>query len=292
MFKRSMPLLGLLGVFGLFCCGLVQAADDLAQGFATPPDSAKPRVYWWWLNSRVSKEGITRDLEEYRAKGIGGVLLFDAGMPAGPMPSGPKFMSPEWLEMVKHALREADRLGIEVSVNLCSGWDAGGPWITPEFAAKHFVQSELRLTGPRKFSGKLPQPSGDAACYRDVCVQAVREKTGSRPLPLPSVSASSAMYPTDNAADGNEQTFWVSDGRKPGDGPTKQKPEWLRFEFIEPVTVKTLHLIPRTPFGPRQIEVQISRDGQDFATVKAFSLTRRLPLSCRCRRPRPGSSAS
>src|SRR3990172_5339552 len=112
------------------------AAGDLAKDFVAPPDSAKPRVYWWWLNSRVSKEGITRDLEEYHAKGIGGVLLFDAGMPAGPMPSGPKFMSPEWLETMKHALREADRLGIEVSVNLCSGWDAGGPWITPEFAAK------------------------------------------------------------------------------------------------------------------------------------------------------------
>ena len=84
-------------------------ATDLAKQFASPPDSAKARVYWWWLNSRVSKEGITRDLEEYRAKGIGGVLLFDAGMPAGPMPAGPKFMSPEWREMVKHALREADR---------------------------------------------------------------------------------------------------------------------------------------------------------------------------------------
>ncbi len=274
-------LIALVALLGLFWSGLA-AADDLAQGFAIPPDSAKPRVYWWWLNSRVSKEGITRDLEEYRAKGIGGVLLFDAGMPAGPMPSGPKFMSPEWLDMVKHALREADRLGIEVSVNLCSGWDAGGPWITPEFAAKHFVQSEVRLTGPRKFSGKLPRPTSDAASYRDVAVQAVREKTGNRPLPPPRVSASSAMYPTDNAVDGNEQTFWVSEGRKPGEGPTKQKPEWLRFEFIEPITVKTLHLIPRTPFGPRQIEVQVSDDGRTFTTVKAFSLTKEasfeLPL--------------
>ena len=258
----------------LFCVLAVEAAvaGDLAMDFVVPPDSAKPRVYWWWLNSRVSKEGITRDLEQYRAKGIGGVLLFDAGMPAGPMPSGPKFMSPEWLEMVKHALLEADRLGIEVSINLCSGWDAGGPWITPDLAAKRFVQSELRLTGPRKFEGKLPQPPSDAAYYRDVAVQAVREKSGDRPLPLPSLSASSAMYPTDNAVDGNEQTFWVSEGREPGEAPTKQKPEWLRFEFIEPVTVTTLHLIPRTPFGPRRIEVQVFNGERTFTTVKAFSL--------------------
>jgi hypothetical protein len=277
---RKQTVIVLLALCAL--AGIASAADDLAKNFAAPPDAAKPRVYWWWLNSRVSKEGITRDLEEYRAKGIGGVLLFDAGMPAGPMPPGPKFMSPQWLELVEHALREADRLGIEVSINLCSGWDAGGPWITPEFAAKHFVQSELRLTGPRKFSGKLPRPPSDTAFYRDVAVQAVPEKTGSRPLPPPRVSASSSMYPAENAADGNEQSFWVSDGRKPGDGPTKQKPEWLRFEFIEPVTVTTLQLIPRIPFGPRQIEVQVSQDGQTFTAVKAFSLTKEasfaLPL--------------
>src|SRR3990170_4967347 len=138
----------------VFCVLAVEAvvAGDLAMDFVGPPDSAKPRVYWWWLNSRVVKEGITRDLEQYKAKGIGGVLLFDAGGEAGPMPSGPAFMSAPWRELFQHALREADRLGIEVSVNLCSGWDAGGPWITPEHAAKHFVQSELRLTGPQKFS--------------------------------------------------------------------------------------------------------------------------------------------
>ncbi len=250
------------------------AAGDLAKDFVAPPDSAKPRVYWWWLKSRVSQEGITRDLEQYRAKGIGGVLLFDAGGEAGPMPSGPRFMSPEWRELFKHALREADRLGIEVSVNLCSGWDAGGPWITPEHAAKQFVQSELGVTGPQKLSAKLPQPPGNAAFYRDVAVQAFREKSSVHPPPQPRVTASSSQspYPPDNAADANEESFWVSNGLHPGDAPTKQKPEWLRFDFPEPITIKMLHLIPRTPFGPREIEVQVSGNGQKFTTVKACSL--------------------
>ena len=53
--------------------------DELADGFRAPPDEAKPRVYWWWLNNLVSREGITRDLEQFQAKGIGGVLLFNAG---------------------------------------------------------------------------------------------------------------------------------------------------------------------------------------------------------------------
>ena len=251
--------------------------DELAGGFRQPPDSAKPRVYWWWLNSRVNREGITRDLEEYRAKGIGGVLLFDAGSPAGPMPSGPRFMSPEWRELFKHALREADRLGLEVSVNLCSGWDAGGPWITPDRAAQHFAQSELVVAGPRRFSGQLPPPPGDPAHYQDVAVQAIREPPGYRAIPTPRVTASSSQrdYPVLQAADGNDQSFWVSDGWHPGDAPTPQKPEWLQFDFPEPVAVGRLHLVSHVPYGPRNIEVQASADGRQFAPIKAFSLPNR-----------------
>jgi hypothetical protein len=162
-----------------------QATMDLSSGFASPPDAAKPRVYWWWLNNLVSEEGITRDLEQFKAKGIAGVLLFNAGGPAGPMPSGPDFMGLEWREMVKHAVREADRLGIEVSINLCSGWDAGGPWITDETASHHYVQSELVLQGPRKFAGPLPQPSGNVKGYHDVAVQAFRKPKGGKALEEP-----------------------------------------------------------------------------------------------------------
>ena len=90
----------------------------MARGFIEPSNAAKPRVYWWWLMSLVSTEGITKDLEEMAAKGIGGVLLFDASGSPGAMPHGPAFMSPAWRENFKHALREAGRLGLEVSVNL------------------------------------------------------------------------------------------------------------------------------------------------------------------------------
>jgi len=43
--------------------------DILRGSFIFPPDHAKPRTYWWWLFNRVDKEGITRDLEEFKAKG-------------------------------------------------------------------------------------------------------------------------------------------------------------------------------------------------------------------------------
>ena len=199
---------------GMLHWPLQAVGSDMERDFLTPPNDAKPRVYWWWLNSLVNQEGITRDLEEYRAKGIGGVLLFDAGGPAGPMPSGPRFMSAEWRGLFKHTLREADRLGLEVSVNLCSGWDAGGPWITPQYAARQFAQSELTVAGPKRFSGQLPQPPGNVAQYRDVAVQAFRESSNRPAWPQARVTASSSQkdYPARHVADGNDQSFWVSDG--------------------------------------------------------------------------------
>ena len=42
---------------------LALSADELAKGFAVPPDSAKPWTYWFWINGNITREGITADLE-------------------------------------------------------------------------------------------------------------------------------------------------------------------------------------------------------------------------------------
>lgn len=166
-------------VMSIICWGdfrgtqaLDQSGPELVRGFVSPPDSAKPRVFWWWLNSLVDREAITRDLEEFRAKGIGGVLIVDAGGNPGkePMPSGPVFMGTEWRNLFKHALTEAARLNLEVSVNLASGWCTGGSWITPEYGMKEHAYCVTKVTGPQHFSGTLAIPAGTA--YRDVAVQA------------------------------------------------------------------------------------------------------------------------
>src|SRR5690606_39587097 len=52
--------------------------DVLMQGFIAPSDTVKSSCYWWWFNGLVDKEGITRDLEEFREKGMGGVLLVNS----------------------------------------------------------------------------------------------------------------------------------------------------------------------------------------------------------------------
>ena len=134
-------------------------AEGLYQNFQSPPDWAKPSGYWWWLNANVDKKAITRDLEEFKAKGMGAVLLVSTGQWGGRMPAqGPVFLSDGWMELYKHALKEANRLGIKVDVNVAPGWNMGGPWITPEKANRWFLQSQMTIKGPQKFSAKLPLP--------------------------------------------------------------------------------------------------------------------------------------
>lgn len=149
--------------------------DSLKNSFLSPPDSAKPRVYWWWLFNRVDKAGITRDLEEFRAKGISGVNLICTGGYAGKTPLlGVDFLGAEWRDLFRHAVREAKRLNIEIGFNLAGGWTMMGPWVTPDNAMKKIVQTQLKVEGGRKFSAKLAQPLTIDGYYHDLWVQAFR----------------------------------------------------------------------------------------------------------------------
>jgi hypothetical protein len=167
--------------FALFASALffatagISAEGNLEPGFAAPPDSAKPRVYWFWLFNRVDKAGITRDLEQFKAKGISGVNLICNGGYAGlaPLP-GVTYQSPEWWELFRHAVKEAKRLKIELGFNFsASCWVMLGPWVTPDKAMKKVVQADLNVEGPKKLSDKLPQPDTVDGYYRDYCVQAI-----------------------------------------------------------------------------------------------------------------------
>jgi hypothetical protein len=143
----------------------------LAKSFVRPPDSARPWVYWFWLNSNITREGITADLEAMKRVGIGGVLIMevDQGAPVGPA----AFMGPQWRELFKHAVAEAGRLGLEVNMNDDAGWNgSGGPWIKPEQSMQKVVWTETNLEGPGQFDGTLAQPEADRGFYRDIAVLA------------------------------------------------------------------------------------------------------------------------
>jgi hypothetical protein len=145
-----------------------RASGALDEGFRNPPDAAKPWTYWWWLNGYVTREGIVRDLEEMKRQGIAGVLVFNAG--GGPTPKSIAFMSPEWRELFRFASEEAGKRNIAVSVDLCSGWNAGGPWVKAEDAAQALVFSEAHVRGPRVFEETLAVPSHRDSYYRDIAV--------------------------------------------------------------------------------------------------------------------------
>jgi len=148
----------------------------LERGFLAPPDWAKPWVYWWWRDGYVTREGILRDLDEMKLQGISGVLVFNAD--GGPTPKSTAFMSREWRDRFRFAVQEASKRDIEVSLNLCSGWDAGGPWITAEEAPQTLVFSKLRMRGPRTFTGLVQEPKHNDPYYRDVVVLAYQLETG------------------------------------------------------------------------------------------------------------------
>jgi hypothetical protein len=151
----------------------------LEEGWADPPREARTRVWWWWLNGNVTREAITRDLEEMKAKGIGGANIIDAGGATqgghDPVPHGPDFGSSEWRELFKHAVKEADRLGLELGFNILSGWNLGGPTVTPEQASKKLAWSTAEVDGGEQGSEvsiELEQPATTAGFYRDVAVVA------------------------------------------------------------------------------------------------------------------------
>ena len=137
------------------------------------------------MNGNVTKEGITADLESMQRVGIGGFQVFNPleGIPEGPVP----YMSPQWLDMMRFAASEADRLGLEMCFHNCAGWSSsGGPWIKPSQAMQTVVISETQAKGPAKFDAVLPQPRTDHGYYRDIAVLA---------FPTPSAKATIDQLP-------------------------------------------------------------------------------------------------
>ena len=132
-------------------------ADELEAGFANPPDTARPWVYWFFMDGNLSREGMTADLEAMKAAGIGGVIIMEVavGVPRGPV----DFISDEWCALFKHAVEEAERLGLEITLNAGPGWTgSGGPWVKAEQSMQHLVASAMDVDGPASFDAVLPVP--------------------------------------------------------------------------------------------------------------------------------------
>ena len=248
--------------------GEARAADALAEGFRQPPAEARPHTWWHWMNGNITKEGITADLEAMARAGLGGAQIFNvgSGIPAGPV----TFLSPAWRDMVRHAAQEANRLGLELCVHNCAGWSSsGGPWNTPEHAMQTVVSSELRLQGPGRFAGKLPEPAAKLGYYRDIAVLAFPAEPGGEWMltdRAPKVTTSDEGRHGERVADGRLDTA----AELPL--PTSSRPVWVQLEFARPVTARTAVLGVVAGMQGTKGTIAVSDDGRAFRTVRHFNL--------------------
>ena len=143
----------------------------LEEGFKNPPNEAKARTWWHWISGNVSKSGITKDLDAMKAVGIQEAQLFNVhlGFPKGPI----KYLSEEWLDLIKFSAEEAKRLGLELAFHNSAGWSSsGGPWVTEENAMQTVVFSELYIKGGKQIKTQLPKPETTFDYYKDIAVLA------------------------------------------------------------------------------------------------------------------------
>ena len=256
---------------------------ELSKIFKRPPDSARAWVYWYWMNGNISREGLTADLEAMKRVGIHGALILegDLTVPEGPV----KFLSGEWRELFQHVLKEAARLGMQVSMNNAAGWaGSGGPWITPELSMQKLVNTRLRVEGGKPFDGVLEQPTVIKDHYRDIVVLAYPTSPGD---PQPAKISASTYRPMDHddhvpykLQDGLVETCWRSyRWDKP---PSREQPEFVQFDYPTPFTASALYLLPAKAWGPKEIEVQISDDGKTYRTIARATMAQdqelRLPF--------------
>lgn len=249
-------------------CGALHAAnpvtsDDLAIRFAQPPESAKPFVFWFWMNGNVTKAGITADLEAMHRIGIGGAMMMCVGL--GTPPGAADFNSPLWRELYRHAASECVRLGMQISLHQCNGWaTAGGPWITPERSIKTLTWAATEVTGPAAKPIRLPQPKSKEDYYRDVAVLAI---------PL---DQAHPVKPAHVTCDGLPAPELIDGKPKTG---VKLPKKSIELAFATPQTVGTLvfHLPEIKGYryngnSSMPASVEFAADGTRFHTVAEFDL--------------------
>lgn len=169
----------------------VQSYQNLSSEFINPPNSYKPGAFWCWLNGNMSVASITRDLEAMKSKGVNRAEIWDVAAIRDPsfIPAGGEFLGDESVGLIKHTIAEGKRLKMSIGIVASSGWNAGGSWVTPEWASKNLYYSKVDVTGPRALAIDLPFPKFPEGCpmkdkdtpvfYKDVSVLAVPYSEGS-----------------------------------------------------------------------------------------------------------------
>ena len=150
------------------------ASDPLADAFHNPPNSARPRVWWHWMNGNVTKDGIAKDMAWMKQVGIGGLQNFDANLQTPQIVDKRLvYMTPEWKDAFRFAAQEADRLGLELAIAASPGWsETGGPWVPSQDGLKKLVWSQTEVQGGKRFTGRLASPPNTTGPFQTIASEA------------------------------------------------------------------------------------------------------------------------
>ncbi|WP_404482562.1 glycosyl hydrolase [Novosphingobium sp. BL-52-GroH] len=273
------------------------AGDPLLEAFRDPPASARPRVWWHWMNGNISKDGIAKDLAWMKRVGIGGVQNFDANLQTPQVVDHRLvYMTPEWKDAFRFAVHEADRHGLEFAIASSPGWsETGGPWVQPADGLKKLVWSETRVVAGRRFAGKLPAPPAVTGPYQTLTAAlSIEEMISGNPaesgpqhygdvgvFAMPEAIAPAAPIP--RATDGLGNTLdaaalfdadlakGVTLARKDGEPPV------LRLDYARPTKVRSATLyVPDVvvPFAGAAFTatLEASTDGNAWTPITTLAL--------------------
>lgn len=242
-------------------------AEKLLAAFQHPSETAKPWIFWYWMEDAVTPEGITADLEAMRKDGIGGAYLMTIDGAATPpfINPPPKQLSPAWWKLVKFAMHKADSLGVKLAMHDCDGFAvAGGPWITPAESMQKVVWTKTLVQGGRRFDDTLAQPESYKGYYRDIRILAYPSPTGSG-------ISSKNLVPKVTASTGEDVQFLAEPGNKKKFATSK--PCWIQLGFDKPFTCRSLVVhTSSSNYESERLLMETSDDGVHFKP-----LTRLIP---------------
>ncbi|MDE3184404.1 MAG: discoidin domain-containing protein [Bacteroidota bacterium] len=247
----------------LFCGSLyAQKSGDLLNGFMNPPNAARPRVWWHWMNGNITKDGIRKDLDWMHRIGIGGFQNFDASLNTPQIVKERlTYMTPDWKSAFKFATRLADSLHLEMAIAGSPGWsESGGPWVKPEDGMKKIVWTEKRvkggesnikieaqpgITGPfqnipmqARFGG-TNDTSKFPVFYKDIAVIAYKLPVEDKSLKELGaiVTSSGGDFTLEQLTDGDLNTSVLL----PRDSVAGYS--WIQFAFPKPQTIKAISMV-------------------------------------------------
>jgi len=166
----------------------------------------KPWTRWWWPGSIVNAGDITTNMEKYKAAGLGGLEITAIYGVRGQEDKFIPYLSPKWMMMLNHTLKEAERLNLGIDLANASGWPFGGPWVDPADACKNINYKTYSLSSGQTLNEKiefsqpaLVRPVGEkpditkllepVSRNRDLQLYALDQVKFKRPLPLRGVVA-------------------------------------------------------------------------------------------------------